>query len=370
MKIFNRVVGVFLLTFLAVSCASPSSAVALPPHPLYVIAGQYAVPGFDHGTVSVVDRQTLKPVGSRELKVSFINDALYDGENLWFGYAGDIDVDMHTVARLSPNLADETLYDVCIEPNGIHDDGDAIIVLCTVNGMVAHATRIDKATGRILAETDVVTKWGDMMYVDSILYNGELIVYGGGDYASSTNRTAQELQVRDPKTLQLVRIIKTPETELGMNNFLVGADRLLILNMASRYAKEFGFTPVDILSYRTGDSSTESLPLLERSPHDGVIIGDFLYTLHNTYDNFEGRPVTIYKTNLETWEQHHWTYDGKLYGHLNDMTVVNGRIYITLPRAEDTTREGLYEFDPTTGALTLITAIPGASLIVDSHPQG
>jgi hypothetical protein len=37
---------------------------------------------------------------------------------------------------------------------------------------------------------------------------------------------------------------------------------------------------------------------------------------------------------------------------------------------EDTTREGLYEFDPTTGALTLITAIPGASLIVDSHPQG
>ena len=348
-------------------CAAQSAVIALPPHPLFVIAGKHALPGSTASTVRVVDRKTLKPIGDRTLKVSYINEALYDGSALWYGYAGDIDVDMNTVAKLSPDLASETLYDVCVEPNGIHDDGTAIIVLCTVNGIVAHATRIDKATGRIVAEADIVTKWGDMMYVDSILSNGELIVYGGGDYANEANRTAQEFQIRDPKTLKLIRIVESPDTELGMSDFLVHDDAIYILNMASKSATEYGSQPIDFLRYRTGATALEPLPNTVRSPTLGTIRGNELIAVHNVGNNIDYSPVTITVTDLTTWQYHSWEFDGSVWSYINDIATIDGQIILAVPRTTDEAREGLYEFDPTTGAMTFVSAIPGASLIVDSQ---
>jgi len=355
------------LSLMLGGCTAPATPAELPVHPLYVFAGQRAVPGYAHAEVSVVDRTTLKPIETRTLELSYIHEALYDGSNLWYGYAGDIDVDMQSVAQLSPDLASEVVYDVCTEPNGIHDDGDAIIVLCTQNGMVAHATRIRKSDGTVLADTDIVTKWGDMMYIDSVLYHGELLVYGGGNYGDFADRTAQELQVRDPRTLALVRIIQMPDTEIGMDNFIVSSDALYILNIASKYAAEYGYQPVDVMRYHTGESSVESLPLIARSPHDGVIQGKYLYTMHNTFDNYDGQAVSIYQTNLDTWEQQHWQFDGNRYMHLNDMKLVDEKIILALFQSSQPAHEGLYEFNPITGALEFRSAIPGASLIIDTN---
>jgi len=354
------------LSLLLGGCAAPTAPVDLPVHPLYVFAGERAVPGYAHAEVSVVDRTTLKPIGTRTLELSYIREALYDGNNLWYGYAGDIDVDMHSVAQLSPDLASEAVYDVCTEPNGIHDDGDAIIVLCTQNGMVAHATRIRKRDGAVEADTDIVTKWGDMMYIDSVLFNGELIVYGGGNYGDFADRTAQELQVRDPRTLALVRIIQMPDTEIGMDNFIVSSDALYILNNASKYAAEYGFEPVDFMKYTTGATSVEVLPNMARSPTDGVISGGFLYTVHNIGNNLDYSTVSIYRTNRATGSHTHWDYDGTIWSYINDISAIDGRIIIAVPRTTQSSREGLYELDPTTGALEFRTAIPGASLIIDS----
>ena len=348
-------------------CTAPSIPAALPAQPIYVIAGQRAVPGYDHAEVSVVDRTTLEPVGTRTLALSYIREALYDGTHLWYGYAGDVDVDMRTVAQLSPDLTSEAVYEVCTEPNGIHDDGDAIIVLCTQNGMVAHATRIRKNDGTVIADTDIVTKWGDMMYIDSVLFNDELIVFGGGNYGDITDRTAQELQVRDPRTLALRRIIQMPETEIGMDNFIISADALYILNNASKHAAEYGFVPVDLMKYTSGSAAVEILPNVGRSPTDGVISDGYLYTIHNIGNNIDFSPVSIYQTNLTTMEQKHWEFDGAKWSFINDVSVIDGRIIIALPRTTDPDREGLYEFDPTTGALLFRSAIPGASLIVDTQ---
>ena len=350
-------------------CTAAPATLALPTQPIYVIAGQRAVPGYAPAEVSIVDRTTLKPVGSRPLALSYIREALYDGSHLWYGYAGDIDIDMHTVAQLSPDLATEAVYEVCTEPNGIHDDGDAIIVLCTQNGMVAHATRIRKDDGTIIADTDIVTKWGDMMYIDSVLFNGELIVYGGGNYQDVTDRTAQELQIRDPRTLALRRIVEMPETEIGMDNFIVTADSLYILNNASKYATEYGFAPVDLMKYTAGSTAVEILPNIGRSPTDGVITNGFLYTVHNIGNNIDYSPVSIYRTNLTTMEHQHWEFDGAQWSFINDISVIDGRIIIALPRTTDPEREGLYEFDPSTGALLFRSAIPGASLIVDTQSE-
>jgi hypothetical protein len=338
------------LSLMLGSCTAPTTPVLVPINPLYVFAGQRAVPGHAHAEVSVVDRTTLKPIGN----------------NLWYGYAGDIDVDMHSVAQLSPDLATEAVYEVCTEPSGIHDDGDAIIVLCTQNGMVAHATRIQKNDGTVLADTDIVTKWGDMMYIDSVLYHGELIVYGGGNYGDQADRTAQELQVRDPRTLALVRIIQMPDTEIGMDNFIVSKDALYILNNASKYAPEYGYEPVDLMKYTTGATSVEVLPNVARSPTDGVIFDGFLYTVHNIGNNIDYSPVSIYRTNLATGSHMHWDYDGAIWSYINDISVIDGRILIAVPRTTQSNREGIYELNTTTGALEFRSAIPGASLIIDS----
>ena len=366
MKYHTFISTLFFLQVLS-GCTNPQQPINFAAHPIYVFSGQHAVPGNEHAQVTALDRKTFAPIGTRTLELSYINEALFDGSRLWYGYAGDIDVDMNTVAQLSTDLSNESVYKVCTEPNGVHNDGDSLIVLCTQNGMIAHATRIRKGDGAVEAEADIVTKWGDMMYIDSVLFNGELIVYGGGHYADFSDRTAQELQVRDPKTLQLIRVIETPKTELGMKNFIVMNKDLYILNMASKYAAVYGFLPVDVLRYHSGSAKLESLPLIARSPHDGIIIGEYLYTLHNTYDNYDGQTVSIYKTNLKTWKMTHWDYDGEHYMHLNDMQEIDGKIILALFQSHQPAREGIYELNTTTGALDFRTFVPGASLIIDTN---
>jgi hypothetical protein len=88
--------------------------------------------------------------------------------------------------------------------------------------------------------------------------------------------------------------------------------------------------------------------------------------MHNTFDNYDGQAVSIYQTNLDTWEQQHWQFDGNRYMHLNDMKLVDDKIILALFQSSQPEHEGLYEFDPNTGALEFRTAIPGASLIIDS----
>jgi hypothetical protein len=158
-----------------------------------------------------------------------------------------------------------------------------------------------------------------------------------------------------------------PETEIGMDNFIISADALYILNNASKHAAEYGFVPVDLMKYTSGSAAVEILPNVGRSPTDGVISDGYLYTIHNIGNNIDFSPVSIYQTNLTTMEQKHWEFDGAKWSFINDVSVIDGRIIIALPRTTDPDREGLYEFDPTTGALLFRSAIPGASLIVDTQ---
>ena len=76
---------------------------------------------------------------------------------------------------------------------------------------------------------------------------------------------------------------------------------------------------------------------------------------------------TVSKTNLDTWEQQHWQFDGNRYMHLNDMKLVDEKIILALFQSSQPAHEGLYEFNPITGALEFRSAIPGASLIIDTN---
>ena len=82
MRTLTTIICVCLSLVLS-GCAAPITPVEVPVHPLYVFAGQRAVPGHAHAEVSIVDRTSLKPIGTRTLALSYIREALYDGSNLW-----------------------------------------------------------------------------------------------------------------------------------------------------------------------------------------------------------------------------------------------------------------------------------------------
>ena len=105
----------------------------LPSQPLYVFAGERAVPGYGNAEITAVDRTTLQPIGTRSFVTSYIHAAIFDGQHIWFGYAGDNDIDMHKVAKLTPDFTNEQQFDTCVEPTSVHQDGDAL------NSAVANA---------------------------------------------------------------------------------------------------------------------------------------------------------------------------------------------------------------------------------------
>ena len=354
---------IFLLCMLC-SCNLPIPASKIPANPLYVFAGERGVPGFAPAEVVMVDRSTLQPIGTRTLLTSMIDAAVFDGQHIWFGYIGDIDVDMHKVAKLTPDFTNEQQFDTCVEPRNVHQDGDALIVLCTENGMIAKAMRINRITGQIEAQTTMLTKWNDMYFHQSALFHGELIIFGGGHWGDSSDLLGREMQVRDPKTLALIREIQLPPTIIGVEHFIIDGDNLYIPNLGSHQAEQEGYPVIDLFRYRAGATTVEALPNIDRAPLNGVIVDNELYTLHNTWPNY-GDKVRIYKTNLTTWKQTRWEYDSDIWNNINDIANVDGKIIIANFESNDAKDQGLYELNPSTGELTQRSVIPGASLILD-----
>lgn len=356
-----------IITFLLSSCTTNTlNPAQLPSQPLYVFAGERAVPGYGNAEITAVDRITLQPIGARSFVTSYIHAAIFDGQHIWFGYAGDNDVDMHKLAKLAPDFTSEQQFDTCVEPTSVHQDGDAIIVLCTENGMIAKAMRINRTSGQIEVQTEMVTKWHDMFFDQSALLNGELIIFGSGHWADSSDLLGREMQIRDPRTLKLIREIQLPATIIGVEQFIIDGDNLYIPNLASKQAAQEGYPIIDLFRYRAGGTTVEVLPNIDRAPLNGVIVGNDLYTLHNTWPNY-GDKVRIYKTNLTTWAQTRWEYDSDIWNNINDIANVDGHIIIAKFESTDIKEQGLYELNPTTGALTQRSTIPGASLILDTR---
>lgn len=357
------IVVVLLLCSCTTNTLNPAQ---LPNQPLYVFAGERAVPGYGNAEITAVDRTTLQPIGVRSFVTSYIHAAIFDGQHIWFGYAGDNDVDMHKVAKLAPDFTSEQQFDTCVEPTSVHQDGDALIILCTENGMIAKAMRFNRTSGQIEAQTEMVTKWHDMYFHQSALFHGELIIFGSGHWGDSSDLLGREMQIRDPRTLELIREIRLPATIIGVEQFIIDGDNLYIPNLASMQAAQEGYPIIDLFRYRAGGTTVEVLPNIDRAPLNGVIVGNDLYTLHNTWPNY-GDKVRIYKTNLTTWAQTRWEYDSDIWNNINDIANVDGHIIIAKFESNDIKEQGLYELNPTTGALTQRSAIPGASLILDTR---
>lgn len=348
-------------------CAfNPLFALTVPEHPLYVIAGQNAVPGYGEAAISLIDRDRWQLIGTRHFQTSYVHQATSDGQSIWFGLAGDINNDAAIVKNIGSELQEHTTYHSCLEPKHVHLYQQSLIVVCPEYGVLGRVQRIDIASGAVLAETEINTQWGSM-YVDfSYLIQDKLYIEGSSFHPDDTG--PMTVLVLDATTLVTQRTIHAEEILSTADVVTDDAGTVYLLNYSSLFLQHDGKPFADIYMFDQQTSRYIAQPLIQRSPVYGAILGDFLYTVHFTekiVSEHAPSRVEIHKTHLRTWEHTYWYYASEVWSTIGDMAVVDGRILLTKYNSTDPQDDGIYELNTDTGALTQRIHIPGASLIVD-----
>lgn len=364
-----RIIPICLIAVFITSCTPFwQPAVTIPTNPLYVVTGKRAIPGLDNSAIWLLDRTTYTPTTQRSLPVTYIYDGFIDAHHIWLGYAGDINEDAYEAANLSLDLRHTQTHQACMEPISIHPFGTDVIVLCQERGFEGKVVRMNAETGKILQQQPLVTNFGDMMYLSSYLHNDELIVFGVTRNESQPSKPGCELQILDPMTLLRTRCIDTQDNLVAPSRFIkIDHNTIYILNKSSAFLESENRPATDIFRYRTGDRELTSLANFGRSPEMGTILDGYLYTVHNLWDSYyltEESMTRIYKTNLATWETTYWEYDFYEWRYIGDIAAIDGRILITRFGHDDVTQEGLYRLNTDTGELTMLTALPGVSMIL------
>ena len=343
----------------------PQIPLTVPTHPVYIVAGRDGIEGYGHTHITLVDRSSFHVVGKRNVVTTYVESGVYANQSVWLGFAGNNNTDKYIVSKISNDLAFQTDYITCMEPRSIHVYRDTLLVLCQDRGFVTVAMVIAQSDGHVITSRDLTTEHGDMFFDMSFLIGDELIIQGGSHNASAN---FPEFHVLDPTTLNLKRKIQVSQL-IGITEAITHNNTVYLLNGASHIDEQEGRAVVDVYAYREGDTSFTPLAPIARAPQHGVIHDGYLYTIHNTWPfipETETPVVTIYQTNLTTWEQTHWEYDYDTHDTSGDMAVIDGHIMLTRFWSDDSADDGLYELDPATGTLTQRASIPGASLIIDS----
>lgn len=338
----------------------------VPVKPVYVVAGRDGAVGYGHTTISLVNRENWQIMGNRNLTTSYIESGTHTASDVWIGFAGDTNEDKYIVSKISYDLAHQTDHITCMEPRAIHRYHDSLIVLCQDRGFVAVVMRIRMSDGKVLAQRELTTQWGDMFFDNSFLIGDEVVVQGGSHSAPSDS--PPEIQVLDANTLAQKRLIPN-QASVGIAEAIVQGDTVYILNTISDYSESAHLPFADIYTFHAGDTQFTPMPLVARAPQQGVIVGNILYTLHNTWPALKQPGTTkifIYKTDLTTWQTTHWEYDYATWNHISDIAAIDGHIMLANYWREQPDDEGLYELDPQTGTLTQRVAIRGASLVIDT----
>ena len=356
------------LVLLLVLCSCGVLQIApayMPVQPLYVVAGLDGIPGGQNTHMTLIDRNNWNLIGKRSFVATDIHSGFTDGKNIWLGFSGDIDQDKYIVSKISYNLAEQHDYITCREPYALQRYKDSLIVACQENGFVAVVMRIRLSDGKVMAQRELRTQWGDMFLENSMLVGDELLVQGSSHAAQ--NIVAFEIQVLAADTLEWQRNLDQKQT-ISMRDSIVANGTTYIFNGTSAFPQENFLPFADVYTYHEGDTHFTPLPLIARNPQHGAIVGDVLYTVHNSWpaNVADNQKILIYKTNLVTGESTHWEYDYDTWNRIGDMAAIDGHIMITRFWAHDSREDGLYELDTTTGELVQRANIAGATLIIDS----
>ncbi|MFZ9857027.1 MAG: hypothetical protein ACO3F2_01660, partial [Roseiflexaceae bacterium] len=146
-----RIITTCLVALFITSCTPFwQPTVTIPSNPLYVVTGKRAIPGLDNSAIWLLDRTTFIPATQRSLPITYIYDGFINAQNIWLGYAGDINEDAYEAATLSLDLRSSQTHRACMEPISIHPFGTDVIVLCQERGFEGRVVRMNAETGEIL----------------------------------------------------------------------------------------------------------------------------------------------------------------------------------------------------------------------------
>jgi hypothetical protein len=142
-------------------------------------------------------------------------------------------------------------------------------------------------------------------------------------------------------------------------------DQFILLNVASW--QQTGAPAADIVLLAPNDPPVLKTRQIGAAPLWGVIHNDNLYTYHNpTWNQTNETPQRMLsRHNLVTGDTTSWPLpDG--WG-AEDLSMIADQLLLAVWESNQEEADGLYRFDPRTGKLQQVIAIPDAARIISVH---
>ncbi len=327
----------------------------------YVLAGQNVAGGFAQNALVIFDTQTLQVQRRVELPRSWAQNLATDPQgNLWIGFSGDMrDSDNRVQVYSAQGELRKTLRP-CTDPEaGISFAAGRAFIACTENGLEGKVVVVNLDTLEIIKELTLSVPDAPLLLISSAA--GEQAVVVAGLTTGPEETSYSVITLIDPQALTI-----QTQVPLGKNTdvwrILPHEGRFYLLNVASyRQPRE---QANDVLVLTPGSSPTIEPLALAPSPLWGAFDGDVLYAyLNPTWNSTITDPHRqIAKFDLTSGQVQTWQLPDEW--NASDLAILNGQIILVKWEYwSGDEQDGLYQFDPVTGQLSLILNVADASQI-------
>ena len=363
----NYLLGrLFLLVWLVglTACQSQQAAQGpLPTHLAYVLAGKAEYNNFRNNALTLVDTDSWQVYKRIALPHSRAESFSRDPQGrIWIGFSGNTDRGDNRVQIYSSDGELLTTLTVCQNPEvGISFAADRAFIACTENGFMGKITVVNLKT--LTTEKEITLAEDNQIFLLlSSASNEHAVVASGLTRGPKEDATYCFISIIDPVMLTLRKTFSSLEN-CNIATVMPSQDNFYLLNPASSQRSRTEANDILIVQSSNPFTLTEQ-NLAAPSPLWGTIVSDTLYTFHNpTWNATNMDPKrTIARLDLKTGETRSWPLPD--LWNAEGITVINDQIILSNWWPDDSSKDGLYLFDPTTGALTQKVNIVGAEKIL------
>lgn len=342
-----------------IACTHRPSLQTLPAHVGYVLSGQNVAGGFARNRLTLIDPYQMQVIRTVPLPRSWAKSFALDPDgNVWIGYSGDMRNSDRRVEVYSPSGDRLHTLTPCVDPEaGISFVGERAFIACAENGLRGKVVVLNRRTMQEEMSIPLEVPDAPLVLISSAANEQAVVVIGlttGPEEASYS-----VLHWIDPQALTV-----RAQIPLGKNTdiwrVLSYQGRFFLLNAGSyRQPRE---QANDILVFTPG-SPPQVTPLpASPSPLWGAIEGHFLYAYHNpTWNSTLTVPERwISRTDLSSGQVVTWTLPEKWDAY--DLAVMDGRVFLAhWEYWGSDERDGLYQWNPDTGQVSLALPVADAS---------
>lgn len=326
--------------------------IVLPRDRLYVLSRKY--------TLSIVDTMTWQVIKQTPTLQAAAYRLSQDPQGrIWIGYGASPGVD-RVVQVYSPRGDLLKTFDLCDDPyETIHFAVDRAFVPCLDTGFFAAVVVIDLQSLEVETKIDIRIDGDTFTILSSSGNSNYFITMGGG---TSVNHAA----LINTKTLELLPPIPLPP---GTYSTLLSYDDSFFLLNANPSLDNKPNTRPDLVKITPKqESPVTTFELSSPGAALGSIADDILYVYHNINFVYAGGDPNCSLTRFDLKTEKSETWSLPTNWKARDLKVVDGKILLAHSITQEPDEQaGLYEYDPTTGKLSMLVNIPGATSILESQ---